>query len=376
MKSIQFKQSLFYYDGVQVFQALDTIGGHYVGVLAPGEGNDSRYLLAGVNPERTRDFRVGKLDLRSLLMESEEDERFIVSFGENSQFLEILEQVAEPLAESELLPEPGFFLHYLTADDDVLREARDRNNIVLELLVESLAAAQHRISATTLAELLVRVQSLARIAHRTVVKDLPTRKRPPWSSDLDVIVPAASGSFRVFLEASENPDLFGESDVGKTLARIDELFACPANVEETLETTRHYRGHLAGAYLKLLQFLTSRQTCLQYSWASPRSQAVSRHAISHVEAESLVGALSRVKDIDRENVQLEGIFQSFNRNTGAWGLLTTEGLHRGKIGESVPSLDGLEVGARYLFDCSEVISETDITGRESRSLVLNSHERL
>ena len=46
----------------------------------------------------------------------------------------------------------------------------------------------------------------------------------------------------------------------------------------------------------------------------------------------------------------------------------------GKIREGGPSLDGLEVGGRYVFYCDEVIEEVDITGRESRILYLNRHK--
>ena len=38
MKQIQHTNTLFYYDGPQVFEARDAIGGHYVAVLAPSGG--------------------------------------------------------------------------------------------------------------------------------------------------------------------------------------------------------------------------------------------------------------------------------------------------------------------------------------------------
>ena len=57
MKHIRHTNTLFYYDGPQVFEARDAIGGHYVAVLAPSDGVDDRYLVVGVNPERLRQFR-------------------------------------------------------------------------------------------------------------------------------------------------------------------------------------------------------------------------------------------------------------------------------------------------------------------------------
>ena len=51
MKHIRYRSTLYYYDGPQVIEERDTIGGHYVGVLVDvGYGRD-RYLCAGVAPE-------------------------------------------------------------------------------------------------------------------------------------------------------------------------------------------------------------------------------------------------------------------------------------------------------------------------------------
>ena len=47
MMHIRHASTLFYYDGPQVFEARDAIGGHYVAVLAPSDGADDRYLVAG-----------------------------------------------------------------------------------------------------------------------------------------------------------------------------------------------------------------------------------------------------------------------------------------------------------------------------------------
>ena len=92
------------------------------------------------------------------------------------------------------------------------------------------------------------------------------------------------------------------------------------------------------------------------------------------ETGPLVEALSSVTDLGLEAVTLEGTFERFNRESGAWGLLTTSGQRLGKVRDGGPSLDGLEVGGRYVFYCDEVIEEVDITGRESRTLYLNRHE--
>lgn len=58
MKSIHHFATLFYYDGVQIFEGRDAIGGHYLALMIePVEGEDC-YFLAGVEPNHhERGFR-------------------------------------------------------------------------------------------------------------------------------------------------------------------------------------------------------------------------------------------------------------------------------------------------------------------------------
>ena len=79
MKTIRHTCTLYYYDGAQVFEGRDAIGGHYLGVMVgPIEGRE-RYVIAGVEPERLRQFRIGSLDLRTLLLERAETSWFLAS---------------------------------------------------------------------------------------------------------------------------------------------------------------------------------------------------------------------------------------------------------------------------------------------------------
>src|ERR1035441_4037089 len=95
MKTIRHSTTLFYYDGPQVFEARDPIGGHYVAVMIEAEHGHDRYLVAGVEPERLRQFRGGLLDLRTLLAERGEVEWHIAT---------VMNSLDEPL---KILPQEG-----------------------------------------------------------------------------------------------------------------------------------------------------------------------------------------------------------------------------------------------------------------------------
>jgi len=191
---------------------------------------------------------------------------------------------------------------------------------------------------------------------------------------MDVIIPAATGSFRVVLEAAKTPDMLGQSELARALQRVDVLFANAADPTKALAIVKTHRGHLAGAYLRLLRFLVKHKTGLRYSWAEPNFAKPNYRAIAEAEAGPLVDVLSGVSNLGGESVTLVGEFEKVNRGTGAWGLLTEEGLQSGKVREGGPSLDGLKVGGRYKFACVEEIEEVEGTGREIRTLYLIEHE--
>ena len=79
MKKIQHTSTLFHYDGPQVFEARDTIGGHHIAVMVDSDGPDDRFLVAGVAPERLREFRSGILDLRTLLIDSDDEGQYLAT---------------------------------------------------------------------------------------------------------------------------------------------------------------------------------------------------------------------------------------------------------------------------------------------------------
>ena len=171
------------------------------------------------------------------------------------------------------------------------------------------------------------------------------------------------------------PNLFGSNNLENALRRIDELFEHTSTPQEVLNLMRQIRGHLPGSYLKLLRFLVEKETGLRYSWAEPNSEQSRQNGVSYAEAGFLVDALSSVTELGIEPVTLEGEFDRFDRTSGNWALHTEEGRRSGKVRDGGPSLDGLEVGARYRFHCDEEIEEIDIAGRESRTLYLIRHER-
>lgn len=380
MKTIYYMTTLFYYDGPQIFEARDAIGGHYVALLIESQDGHERYLVVGVSPEQLRQFRSGILDLRSLLITAGKEEWYttITEISLNQPIVLNLQSI--PIEKSTFLPDEGFVLHDHPTDEFSLREARERNNLILEISTDPPETAEeHRIRLNTFIGLLGHIQGMVKYAYRAALRDLPQGSRSGITAAdtelMDVVIPAAPGSFRFVLEAATKPDMFGHSDhLFRALQRVDALFENTAIPQKTLDKVKIHRGHFAGAYLRLLKFLVEHKTGMRYSWAQPNFLKPNSGSVSELDARSLVDLLSSVKNIGNEKITLIGKFDKFDRKADTWGLLTEYGRFSGTIREDGPSLDGLTVGAHYKFSCVEEIKVVEGTGRESRIFYLNEHE--
>lgn len=379
MKTIRHTNTLFYYDGPQVFEARDVIGGHYVAVAVESETKADRFLVTGVAPERLRQFRSGALDLRSLLIEGGTEEWYLVTVDAGlDQPLALVAQ-HEALVQSDFLPDSDFYLHDHPADAETLKEARDRNNLVLEIVADPPEAAEeHRIRVNTLVGLLGHVQTMVKHAYGAALRELsPNTRRVVDRTEshlLDVVIPAAAGSFRVMLEAAKTPNMFGESELARALGKVDLLFANASDPQRALAVVKEHKGHLAGAYLRFLRFLVQHKTGLRYSWAEPTSTQPNNRAITQNEAGPLVDVLAGVSNLGAESITLVGVLEQADVVSGRWRLATQEGTSSGKLKGEVPSLEGTKLGSTYRFSCLEEIEEVEGTGREQRTLYLIEYE--
>ena len=78
--------------------------------------------------------------------------------------------------------------------------------------------------------------------------------------------------------------------------------------------------------------------------------------------------------LERGNVvAVTGQVELANRRKGEWSLLTENGVKTGKTAPGGPSLDGLQVGKRYRFNCAE-ITEPDPLWRNQKVLYLRRIE--
>ena len=110
MKTVKHHNTLVYYEGVQVFTALDAGGNHYIGAMIDTVGHADRYLVVPVPPGELRRFCAGDIDLRTLLLESSVNGWHTALVDDDFAAPVALELQITPLLQSDYLPAPGFHL--------------------------------------------------------------------------------------------------------------------------------------------------------------------------------------------------------------------------------------------------------------------------
>ena len=347
-------------------------------MLTAPEGHQIGSWFAGWLRTGCGSFGGGGVDLRTLLTERDEAAYFLAAFEDEGSGSLRLMAVDRGQVFSRHLPDDGFLLHDRPTNELTLREARERNNLVLELSVEPPEASEeHRIRVATLVGLLNNVQTLLKHAYGAALRELSTSARRAIDRAdaglMDVVVPAAPGSFRIVLEAAKLPDLLGYNELARALGRIDTMFENIDQPEMVLERVRAHRGHLAGAFLRLLRFLVQHKTGLHYAWAMPSSVSSYSRSISETQSAPIVDLLSGVSNLGSESLTLVGRLEEADVTRRTWRIASDDGKFSGDVLDNGPSLEGLKLGATYEFSCIEEIEMADGTGQEVRKVHLTDH---
>ena len=144
-KTVRYSDTLDYYDGVQVFEALDTTGRQYVGMMIDTVDGADRYLVTGVTAQRMNQFRSRTVDLRTLLLEGAAEGWYLTQVTDDFAKLLTLEEHDGRLEETNFLPEEGFLLNLspISTSRRLIEEWLPINEISVDAIREGGALAGH-----------------------------------------------------------------------------------------------------------------------------------------------------------------------------------------------------------------------------------------
>ena len=136
---------LDYYDGVLVFIAEGDDDQQYVGSIIDTTDGIDRYLVKATTPGRIKDLKRGRVDLRSLLLESPVNDWFLAFDGNApDQPLELHPQRGS-IETTDFLPSEGYFLDNQDAEahERLIEKWLPINEVSIEAVREGGALAGH-----------------------------------------------------------------------------------------------------------------------------------------------------------------------------------------------------------------------------------------
>ena len=358
---IHYARTLEYYDGIQLFEAKDAIGGTYIAALLETGSDGDVYLLVGCEPQELRLFRNGGTDLRSLMTRSAVHGWYLADLVDLDKPLGLRPQEEDQIP-GNLLPGPEFWITDAEVNHSVVARARESQNVVIQVTIEPTeGSAEHGIRASTLSNLLTRFQALIRQAVSQVTQDdIPTRdeaRRRRESHLLDVIE-MAPGSVRMTFQGVYTADPGELPPLARALETLDQLFS---STDETGADTDPFREHNDGtgkAYIELIKFLRTSKTSFSYTWAQPRSMRPSHRSMPLAGVNRLARDLPALLETsgatqEQEDLVIEGTLAMADEPKKRWRIRTAEGRSvAGSVDREGPSLSHLVINDRYRFHCS------------------------
>ncbi len=359
MKQIYFQRTLLYYEVPVIFEARDSIGGHYIASAVKSENGHDRHLLVGVSPEGLRDFKSGSIDLRSITINSIVEDRYLALTDDISpdEPLSLIQQINLETIEEEYLPSPGLLLYDEIAENKLISEARERGAVILKLSARPPEEKiENQIKASTIGRIITNVQLMVKNAYSTYAD-----RTNDDSGTLYLLTKPSPGSVEILLGTTEKQrNMFEQENMFKTLELIDSLFHNTENPKAIIDNLKKVPSKLSRSYMKTIEILNSQKTGLSYSWAGPDSKASRSTTVRHEQAGEIIKQYKKEPIKSVEKASFEGRLELVNVKTGRWGLLTEEGMKTGKTKSNQLSLGGLIMDKAYMFHCEEEYVDFDI----------------
>lgn len=373
------KSVLLYYDGPELFTATDRLGTTYLCQAIVTEGSESRYLCAGISATRLREFKVGKIDLRTILTEPEVDELLLAHGNSDSETL-VTEIIPASALREEWLPEPGLLFETLAEEDAVVSEAEQRNRAVVQLsLDEETTQDPHSVSVESLGRMLTSIQKMIKHAYRRAAVLTPASKREQIMHPANYTLEAfaySPGSFRLHLQPKAGGDMFGYSEIEKALTTIDDTLVPLQSLEHAMQVLRPNRGHYLSALRSFLRLIIDAKLRVQYAWALPTMEISRKRIVDARHAEIVCEFLTKQEDLLKEMKEFTGNLSRADVETGRWALRDRENgqLVQGGCAPGVTLRGMVLYDVTYHFICEEVDREETVSGRETVELILQKHE--
>jgi len=373
-----------YFDGPKLFSCFNTTGQYYLVFWLGDDGNKDSWLYVPISSPRLSMARSGTISLKNICLNSENEyvfkvETITTDFEKSTiTYLKSSELKDEDLpAEDAYLNLPAETIPKLEESVIIRAERSIRDVVDLSLRVEG--ENRSDIAVNILGKALVNVQALiesivyAKAGY--VSRFGRTPKHLSEKARLNVIGVFPS-SFGIRLEAENQSDMFGESEVYDALKDFNNLIVAGINAEKLKLVLSDLGGKVAARYAILLDSMAANLTDLKVNWASPKFPGKSQSSeIGYRNAKLTAQILYSTLDQFIETIKINCDLVGLDVHTKKFDLINLESNGRmvGNISDSfIKEVKYTRVPAKYIATLEQVEEVVSLTGetREKYTLVL------
>ncbi len=256
-RSIYIERVLIYYDTIHVFVGLDFLHSHYLCLLFEN-GLSDKYVAIQISTRRLSYLLSGDIDLREAMTSPEGLNRYYIIVSNQDEF--VITDVLDTINE-EMLPEAGVFFSSANGSSELLQERIEINKPIIHLGFAD-RNNSHSIDAESLSQSLNSFQDFISNGYKKISKLKNSKEYT-----LKVFMTSAA-SFNVHMYVDSQLDLFGNSEIDKTLSLVDDIFNF---IDESDLTSKllPFKGFAITNYVKFLEVLVKNELSLKYRWTTP-----------------------------------------------------------------------------------------------------------
>lgn len=359
--TITIDKVLIYYDLPQVFVGRDAVGSLYLCLFEESHEEYDEYLGIRISQYKLFGLLAGKVDLRSIFIQPEIQEYYVIrGFNE----FELAE--SKIVVDERDLPASGIFIHYdLDPNDIINKEVADLNRPVFHIGV---------VDEQSRPDVDVEVLGKILISFKGVYSNAMPKLGVTGSRSLRAFVDQAA-SFNLHIYADVQPDLFGASDIDRVFAHIDKMLSF-SDSKDYLECLRKVRGYSLSHYRNLIDTLITNKTTLKYKYKTAELDSTPvENYVDLTTLKSIQEMLQRHADLNRENIELKGHFTavSADRLTWTFEVIDEEGKNKkfsGKVDDK-NMLDGVTLlSKKYKILCVALTKVTEVANKEKTEYLL------
>lgn len=369
-----------YYDGPRLFVSENTAGQSFLTLsvedLPDGEG---RWLFSPTSQKRLETLGNGLLDLHSAYAASEDGFVFEAVTDPGG---DIVSAVPVTQLDSVDLPLEGELLGpAMSAESSPLvpvaplHAAQSRRETV-RVALRPAGIIGFEAPSRLVGQVLVGFQELVSAVGQSVEGVATTRGRisPDVLKATELrTIGAFAGSFGMELASATLSDLFGESTMADSLAKVDELLAAGADESKLGEVLDELKPRVASKYTSLIRLLADNHTGIAFDWGSVSARPGAFRLFDSESLGAISATLALTNTADTSTFSVTGVLVGLNTRTGSFEIEEQIGnsRFRGRADRSrFDSDEEFTINGVYRATIEETVEVSGLTGEETMKRVL------